>query len=365
MMPRQRLAVLAVPLVMLACGDSITDPGRSEPIDLALPWVVASPESQGIDPGGLSRAVGHAATLPRILSLLVVRHGRLVAEEYFNDNTAESLNDVRSITKSVVSTLIGIAIQRGEIESLDESVQYHLGPFYEDLPAELADVTLRDLLTMSGGFEWDESTTVGYNEWILSGDYVGYLLDRPIVNPPGTTFTYNSAAVHLLAVILQVATNEWIQDYADEHLFGPIGITGSSWEILLNGWANGGSGIDLRPRDLARLGTLWLQKGRSGATRILPESWVADGTQPAFAWWDGYGALRDQSYGYLWWLTRSTRAGPAHIAWGHGGQFVYVVPGKDVVVVVTHDWRGANSLSTQLATNGLDLIINHVLPAIR
>jgi CubicO group peptidase (beta-lactamase class C family) len=350
---------------MLACGDSITDPGRSEPIDLALPWVVASPESQGIDPGGLSRAVGHAATLPRILSLLVVRHGRLVAEEYFNDNTAESLNDVRSITKSVVSTLIGIAIQRGEIESLDESVQYHLGPFYEDLPAELADVTLRDLLTMSGGFEWDESTTVGYNEWILSGDYVGYLLDRPIVNPPGTTFTYNSAAVHLLAVILQVATNEWIQDYADEHLFGPIGITGSSWEILLNGWANGGSGIDLRPRDLARLGTLWLQKGRSGATRILPESWVADGTQPAFAWWDGYGALRDQSYGYLWWLTRSTRAGPAHIAWGHGGQFVYVVPGKDVVVVVTHDWRGANSLSTQLATNGLDLIINHVLPAIR
>jgi CubicO group peptidase (beta-lactamase class C family) len=360
----RRLAILAIPLAILACGDSATDPGRSEPIDLALPWVVASPESQGMDAGAMQDAIAHAATLPRLFSLLVVRHGKLVVEEYFNGNDAESLNDVRSVTKSVVSTLVGIAVEQGHI-GLDESVLDHLSPLIEGLPAELDNITIHDLLTMSGGFEWVESTTAGYNAWILSSNYLRYLLERPIVHEPGTTFNYNSAAVHLLAVILQLATDEWIYDYADEHLFAPIGITRSSWEILLDGWPNGGSGIDLLPRDLARLGTLWLQNGRSGTNQILPEEWVRDGTQPAFAWTNGYGALRDQSYGYLWWLTRSTRAGPAHLAWGHGGQFIYVVPGKDMVVVVTHDWRGASALTNELAVNGLDLIVNHVLRAAR
>lgn len=362
----RRIAPLAAGLWLIACGDGgVTDPGRAEPIDLSLPWVVASPESQGVDPARLQSAVDYAATLPRLLSLLVVRHGKLVAEEYFNGGGPDDLNDVRSITKSIVSALVGIAIQQGDIESVDETLGYHLQPFVQNLPPDLQDITIHDLLTMSAGFAWNESTSAGYNEWILSGDYIGYLLGQPIVDPPGTTFNYNSAAVHLLSVIVQLASDRWLYDYADDFLFGPIGITKSEWEFLPDGWPNGGSGIDLRPRDLARFGTLWLQNGMSGNTHILPENWVNRATQPAFAWWQGSDPLRDESYGYLWWLTRATRPGPAWIANGLGGQYIYVVPGKDMVVVVTHDWRGAGGETSALSSNGLDLIVNHVLPAAR
>lgn len=360
----RRLALLAIPIALAACGDSVTDPGRADPVDLALPWTTATPESQGIDSGRLRDAVNHAATLPRILSLLVVRHGRLVAEEYFNGNGPDSLNDVRSITKSIVSSLVGIAVSQN-IVSVDQTVHEYLDSFYDELPPDLDRITIRNLLTMSGGFQWDETTPLGYNEWLLSGNYIGYLLARPVVDTPGTTFRYNSAAVHLLSVLLQLATNVWMDDFADQYLFAPIGIDRSRWETLPDGWPNGASGIDLRPRDLARIGTLWLQRGRSGQNQILPESWVAGGTEPAFAWWDGSPLLRDQSYGYLWWLTRATQPGPAFIASGHGGQYIYVLPGKDMVVVVTHDWRGAGEESGTLSTNGLDLIVNHVLPAAR
>ncbi len=348
---------------LAACSDSPTAPAPPTVVDLSAEWTTATPASHGIDAARLDAAVAHAGTLPRLLSLLVVRHGRLVSENYFNGNTAETLNDVRSITKSVMSTLVGIAIERGDLQ-LDGRIVDHLPEWSAELTGAERQITVRHLLTMTGGWTWNESGTSAYNDWILSGDHVGFLLRRPHGNTPGQSFIYDSPAVHLLGIVMANAVGRPLPSYADEHLFAPLGITNVRWESLSGGQVNGGAGIDLRPRDLARFGALWLQRGDVGNRRVLDARWISDATQPAFAWWRANPPLGDQNYGRLWWLSRSP--GPsAFFAWGHGGQFIWVSPAHDAVVVVTHDWRRAGSQAGQLAVNGLDLIINRVLPAMR
>jgi CubicO group peptidase (beta-lactamase class C family) len=316
-----------------------------------------------MDPVRLDAAISHAGTMPRLLSLLVVRRGRLVAEEYFNGSHADSLNDVRSVTKSVVSTLAGIAERRGELR-IDETIAEHLSPWSSHIDEAEASIQVRHLLTMSGGWTWDESTTAAYNEWVLSSDPVAYVLQRAHAAQPGTTFRYNSGETHVLSVVVQDAVGRDLSAFAAEHLFAPLGIRRVRWEVFPDGRVNGGAGLDLRARDLAKLGQLWLQGGDAGATRILQPGWLDDGTRPAFPYWQAGPPLGRQSYGFLWWLSDSP--GPrAFFAWGHGGQFIWVVPSLDLVVVVTHEWRGAGSQAGLLAVNGLDLIVNRVVRAVR
>jgi CubicO group peptidase (beta-lactamase class C family) len=318
----------------------------------------------GLRPSGISSALVAAAEIPRLMSFLVVRNGTLVVEEYYRGNQRDSLNDLRSVTKSVVSTLTGLAIQEGFLTGLDQTLG-ELLPFAPFHFPEQREISIRDLLTMSGGFDWFERGAIGYNDWILSEDRIDFLLSKPIVEPPGTVFNYNSAAVHLLGVVLTEATGLELPELADHLLFGPIGITRSRWEPLTPHY-NGGAGIDLRPRDLARLGQLFLQGGLSGDRRILSESWIREATTPAFGWRSSFPPLSAVSYGFLWWTNHDV-PGEAFLAWGYGGQFLYVVPSLDLVVVATTEWRGVSSDEGSDAVERavLDVIVNHIIPAVR
>ncbi len=348
---------------LAACGNSPQEPAQST-LDLARPWVVAAPADAGMDPGALAVAVERAKAIPRSMSLLVVRHGKLVVEEYFHGNNADSLNDVRSVTKSVVSTLVGVALAEGFIGSLDETLGDYLHPNVAFLDSARQSISIRHLLTMTSGFQWDESGGFGsYIKWLYSDDHIRYLLDQPLVDKPGTRFTYNSAAVHLLGVLLQEAARMPLPEFADTYLFRKIGITRSHWDPLTRGYVNGGAGIDLRPRDLARLGQLCLQNGSSGGRQILPADWVSQATAPRFDWRSAYGPLRQYTYGYLWWLEEG-QAEPAYLAWGFGGQFIYVVPALDLVVVTTTRWQGLMD-AAPLTRDVLDVIVNRVVPAAR
>jgi CubicO group peptidase (beta-lactamase class C family) len=324
----------------------------------------ASPESEGLRKAGIDAAVSAASGIPRMMSLLVVRNGTLVVEEYFRGNQRDSLNDLRSVTKSVVSTLTGLAIEEGYLMGLDQTLGDLLPAAPFQFP-EQRDISVRHLLTMTGGFDWHEDGAIGYNEWILSDDRIAYLLGKPMLDPPGATFKYNSAAVHLLGVILTEASGLSLPDLADALLFSPLGITRSRWEPL-GSHHNGGAGIDLRPRDLARLGQLFLQDGWSGDRQILARSWIQQATRPAFSWRVAFGALRSLSYGFLWWTDDGSR-GDAFLAWGYGGQFLYVMPGLDLVVVATTEWRGVSSDEGPdvVETAVLDVIVNHVVAAVR
>ena len=147
------------------------------------------------------------------------------------------------------------------------------------------------LFFLKSPISWIETDGNSYNEWILSGEPVKFLLEKPFTDSPGTVFNYNSAAVHLLGIVLTKAVGMSIPDFADKNLFSKIGISKVGWEQFDNQNINGGSGIQLKPTDMAKLGQLILQKGKSGTQSIVSEDWIMSITDPAFSWRDNYGTL--------------------------------------------------------------------------
>ena len=333
-------------------------------IDIAQPWAKATAADVNMDEVMLGRAASDAAGMPRFRSLLVARHGKLVAENYFGGADSSTVFDLRSVTKSVVSMLTGIAVQNGKLANIDATVGTFVDAPYS-LDAGDRAVTVRQLLTMTSRYQWNENSGDDYNQWVLSNDHVQFLLDRRQTDPAGT-FTYNSAAVNLLGQVLQDAVAKPLPDFANEVLFQPIGVTTVQWEQLEPNMVNAGSGIKMTATDLLRFGQLLLQRGRSGSQQIVPESWIDAGTTPQFTWRETYGAQRGTTYGYLWWVAQSP-ATNAIFAWGFGGQFAYIVPSLDLVVVATTQWQGisAEVNPTTFAGNVLTVIVNDVLPAAR
>lgn len=351
-------------VVAASCNDAPTALPPEGAIDLAAPWIKVDAESVGMDGNALFVAGLLAADIERMRSLLVVKDGRLAYERYYGGAGPNSLADVRSVTKSIVGTLTGIALERGTIESLDQPITDFLhGPEF-DVRVEHALVSVGDLVTMSSGFEWAESGTVGYDAWIASDDHVDYLLDRALADPPGEAFKYNSAAVHALGVLVEKAVGQSLEAFADEALLGPLGIGDRAWEALPSGYVNGGSGLDLRPRDLARIGQLYLQEGWSGDRPVVPASWIGEATTPRWSDLGSTGPIDGLSYGYLWWLDLDH---DAVFAWGYGGQFLYLVPGERLAVVATTEWAGVNEDigSSALQSRVLGIIVDHVLQAVR
>ncbi len=354
---------LAALLVATACRDAPTAPTAPVRVDLSSGWLRASPGEVGMSASALLGATDAASGIPLFRALLVARHGRLVAENYFGGTDSTTLFDVRSVTKSVVCALTGIALRDGVLPGTAASVALYLASS-DTLDSADSAVTVRHLLTMTSGYAWDETTGPDYNSWIVADNHVQYLLDRAHTAPPGATFTYNSAAAHTLGVVLEDAAATPLPRYASEHLFGALAVDTVAWESLDRGTVNGGAGIALRGRDLLKFGQLFLQRGWSGDASVVPESWVDSVTRPQFAWRTVVGSLQRVTYGMLWWVSDANPA--AFFAWGYGGQFVYVVPSRDLVVVATTDWVQLGDITpTALAAQVLDVIVNDVVPAAR
>ena len=380
-MTARRILIALLAILLCACGGgggggygSSAPPAPAPPtfgpappvtiIDIAQPWARATATEANMDEVMLGRAASDAAAMPRFRSLLVARHGKLVAENYFGGASSATVFDLRSVKKSVVSMLTGIAIQNGSLPDIDATVGAYIDAPYS-LDAGDRAVSVRQLLTMSSRYQWNENSAEDYNLWVLSTDHVQFLLDRRQTDPAGT-FTYNSAAVNLLGQVLQDAVAKPLPDFATEVLFQPIGITSVRWEDLEPNMVNAGSGIKMTAPDLLRFGQLLLQRGRSASRQVVPESWIDAGTTPQFNWREQYGAQRGTTYGYLWWVAQPP-ATVATFAWGYGGQFAYVVPSLDLVVVATTEWQGisAEVNPTTFAGNVLTVIVNDVLPAAR
>jgi CubicO group peptidase (beta-lactamase class C family) len=240
-------------------------------------------------------------------NLVVLRDGELVLERRYGDASADALADVYSVTKSVVSTLVGIALGRGELASLDLPV--HGGRTY------------RHLLTMTGGTEnggpWEIDEVIA-----LPSGWREHIEAAPLLERPGTRFRYDNAAVHLLGCALSDAVGSSLAEYADEHLLGPLGIEAFEWPSDPEGYSWGFGHLRLRPRDLARVGELW----RRGGEGIVPSGYVADATRAQTTG----GPPEGEGYGYLWWVgERSIFAG------GYAGQALVVVPEERLVVAAT------------------------------
>ena len=305
-------------------------------------WQLVSAEQAGLDAGRLEPAVEDIGALEGVQGVLVARHGRLVAERYFRGSAGRRPHNMKSASKSVLSALAGLAVENGVLE-LDQ-------PIAELLPeaAGLDDprkqkITVRHLLTMTSGLE---STSFGnYGSWVASRNWVRAALARPLQAEPGTRFAYSTGGTHLLSATLAAAAGRSTHDFAREHLFGPLGIRHSAWARDRQGIHVGGNNLSLLLSDMLKFGQLYLNRGRWAGEKLLPWQWVDESTRPGLAGPRGRGRIYG-GYGYLWWL-RGPRERGAYIASGYGGQYIYVSPAEDLVVVIIstevskgRGWRG-------------------------
>jgi CubicO group peptidase (beta-lactamase class C family) len=360
MIERVRPWIPTIAMGLAACGGH----KPFKPVDLSGPWATATPASQNIDASALAAADQAGATTVGLRSLLVVRNGFLVDEQYFGDAGVASLEDGRSVTKSITSMLVGIAISQGVLPGTTEHLDQLIHPPVAQVDAGEAVVTVDNLLTMTGGFNWDESTAAGYNNWIEAPNQVQYVLDRGLSDVPGTYFNYNSGAVHLLSVGLTQASGVVEQSFATANLFGPLGIQDFAWEMDSQGFNNGAAGLALHPRDFAKLGQLVLQGGVSGTTQVVPADWVTRMVSMHEMPDGQIGPFANLQYGYLWWLD-TYNGHDIQFGWGYRGQFVVVVPDFEAVVIATSLLTDPTINSDAEQTDVMNLIGQSVLPAIK
>ena len=357
------LAALA-PLALAACHDGPAAPVGNTVLRFAActapeaywptgGWRENCPPALGVDSAKLRLAFEHAERdLPNTLSLLVVKGGYVVGEQYYHGVRQNTRFDVRSMTKSVVASLAGVAMQRGELPSLDARLQPIFPQYFrtQDDPRK-QHITLGHVLSMSAGFDPDGQPT-------QPGSVVSIALTRPMRNDPGTVFYYDEYAYHTGAVALSLTLQRDLLDYANERLFGPMGFTlpSSAWATDAGGFTTGASGLTIGARELARLGLLYARDGQWEGRRLLAAGWVDSAStihvRPE-------GATEFQGYGYGWWVT-SLRGHHTFYASGYGGQTLIVVPELDLVTVVTTDPRADQSA----VRSYLQLVPDWVLPAV-
>ncbi len=303
-------------------------------------WVTSQPETEGLDPVGLSETISFIDQDPHndFRSLLVARNGKLVSEHYFNGHGPDSLQDVRSATKSLTSALIGIAISEEVVPAIDARV-LSLFPSYEPVAHDgeaKRTITVEHLLTMTSGLDAnaDDPDTPGYEDRMWeSEDWVRFVLDLPMAHTPGETWSYASANTFLLGAAVEEVAGQTLAEYAEGRLFGPLGITRYHWVETPLGRTVAQGNLSIRARDMAKFGQLYLNGGRWGGQQIVPESWVrrsVEGQYPVP--WQGY-----DHYGYGWYshaLRVGTRTFQYFFASGNGGNKIYVFPEEQMVVVI-------------------------------
>ena len=276
-----------------------------------------------------AEALHAAGQMPRLHSLLISYNGELVIEKYFNGRTGRQTANVKSVSKSWISALVGIAIERGHIQGLDQPIS----EFYGEMLADENDVakrsiTVGNLLSMQAGLE--TTSFYNYGAWVLSDDWVRFALQQPLRAEPGTRLLYSTGNTHLLSDILTRATGKSTLQFARDELGQPLGFHLEAWPTDPNGIYFGGNNMEITPRQMLAFGELYLNKGRANGRQVVPESWVDISMQRRAE----SARERGRYYGYGWWLRDMAGVQTAY-AWGYGGQFILLAPQLDLVVVTT------------------------------
>lgn len=318
----------------------------------------STPAAEGVNPEGISNYLKAVKESGQDLhSLMILRHGKVVAENWLGDNAANKNHILNSVSKTFTATAIGFAVTENRLKVTDKVISF----FPNDLPATispyLAELQIRDLLTMSVGHDVDPTSKIRTQD----GSWERLFLALPIEHKPGTKFVYNSLATYMLSAIVQKVTGEKVIDYLYPRLFRPLGIVGAEWNVSPTGINTGGWGLYIKTEDMAKMGQFLLQKGKWNGKQILPEAWFDEATSAKITQapvWSAKGTkAKDsdwmQGYCYQLWRCRHN----AYRADGANGQFIIVLPEKDAVIVTT-----ANISDMQ---GEINLIWKYLLPAMK
>jgi len=350
--------LLIVPaLLFFSCSD---DPSHFS--DNRFPLA----ERHNIDSNQLNIAFLNASEIDDLQGLAVARNAVIVAEEYFSAAGAgpDSSLDVRSVTKSFTSTLIGIAIDNGYISNVDQKLNEFLGAEVDQANPQLGQVTLRHLLTMTCGHAWQEIDEPSeFSNFATANDQLMYIFRKPIIYTPGTVFDYSDGAAHLVSAVLTSVVDMSAAEFANKYLFDPMGITDRYWYEDNRRLSYGGVGLCVGIHDMIKLGYLILNKGEYEGRRIVSEEWIDKATGLSISTGNILPYLTE--YGYFWW--RGKNYNHEYVcAMGYGGQFILICRELNLVAASRCNWRGINSsLAGQNWWRIFDIIINQILPAVK
>lgn len=357
----------------LACGS---------PTSLDDGWPTATPESVGLDgPRLCGIAARLAATNANVHGVIIVRRGKLVYEQYFPgydepwgmgegrryDFDPTTKHDMRSVSKSVVSLLVGIAIDRELIKGADEPVVKFFPDYASVKTAGWDQITLRHLLTMSSGIRWDENRAWKDPEndephLGSEADPFRYVLSKPVAATPDSVWNYNGGGTDLLGNVVERVSGQPLEAFAREALFAPLSISDWEWMKYRNEHISAAAGLRLRPRDAAKIGQLVLNKGSWNGKQIVSAKWIEQSVTPRFQAIGYFGGLF--YYGQQWWMGR-TLSGDKDVKWiaaqGLGGQRIFIVPELDLVVMTTQGFYG----SGRQGQASLDILASFIIPNVR
>lgn len=316
-------------------------------------WEISEPDKVGFNRQKLEKLVSNLENEnPKLNSLVIARHGKLIVDEYFNGYSPESLQKIWSITKAITGTIIGIAADKGLLSEKD-SIYKYLTNYIPDKNSSRGSITIEHLITMTSGFEWIElggPKSAGF-QLAYSSDWITFTLNQPHTDISGTTFNYSTGNSMLLAPIIKNATGQQAEEFAKDNLFLPLDITNYEWDAQSEFWtktqsgelpgakrpanidyakpfsdfSNTGSGLRMRPRDLCKIGQLYLNKGKWNENQIVSEKWINESTQSHFG---------NSDYGYHWRLMNFQNKS-CYYATGFGLQRIFVFPTLELVVVMT------------------------------
>jgi len=318
---------LVVTALLLQGCDRKTDPGS-----VGYDWPLSAPEAQGLDKKSIDAAYMRAAELGFVDGLLIIRNGHLVGEAYYNGYGRDVPHQLWSVTKSFLSALVGIALDKGLIDDIDAKVMDYFPEYvFAGMDPRFYDITVRDLLAMRMGIDREQNNLIP----VLNTDnWIRETFRLPLLYDPGTKFSYNSLQSLLLSAIITRTSGMTARQFAEQYLTGPMGIEIQSWGSDPQGNTIGGYDLYMTPRDMAVLGYLYINDGVIDGRQIIPQDWIDLSWHKTNLNDGSWGVLTEYNYGYHWWIGKM-KSYDLFIAWGMGGQFIICAPAQDLIVVVT------------------------------
>jgi CubicO group peptidase (beta-lactamase class C family) len=354
---------LLLALFVIFCV-SCRDGGITENQNLfSFEWTTSSPEEQGLSSAQISLAFQEGENRSTIYSFVVIRNGYLVAEKYYHSFSKSTVFNIKSVSKSYISAMVGIAIRDNFIDGIEEKMLDYFPEYVtSDFDARKYEITIEHLLTMKGGIDNEHNNyMILYN----SANWIKNTIEFPLTYNPGERFSYNTFSTHLLSGIITKETRMTTMEFGQKFLCDQLGIKIHDWEQDPQGIYFGGNAMQFTTRDMARLGYLYMNNGNLNGSQIVPLEWVtASLTNHLNPRQGDWGELKNVGYGYLWWLGEM-KGYEVFMALGYGGQFIINFPELQMIVAANsngdiYSWEEADENERSV----LDVVANYILPAV-
>jgi CubicO group peptidase (beta-lactamase class C family) len=345
-------------LLPISCSDDVSGPET-----ISFDWQSSSPENQGMDSNLLDQAFSQANNIGYVDCILIIRNGYIVGERYYNGYNKNTAHNVKSVSKSFLSAITGIALRDGYLNSLNlKMLDFFPEYIYQSIDPRKYDITIRHLLMMRAGIDHEKNN---YEQIYITPNWLKTTIELPLLYDPGTRFLYNTFQTHLLSAIITKASKMSTMDFAKSFLFRPMNIDVAEWQQCPQGYYFGGNNMYFSPRNMARLGYLYMHDGMLNGQQIVPQSWVLESlTNNTHFTNSNWGDLHNVNYGYLWWLGEINNYS-VFLAIGYGGQFVINFPDLNMIVITTADSHLGWDTADEHERTILSIVADYIVPAVK